>query len=76
MGRLGVISFFNDDAWTAEVRRTYYTACGIVIHEEGPGTHGGTLFRGDGGFQDLPEKSLCSAKRTWPKVADRCEDSS
>ncbi|MET9465724.1 hypothetical protein ABZY44_13130 [Streptomyces sp. NPDC006544] len=51
VGRLGVISFFNDDAWTTEVRRAYYTACGIAIHEEGPGTHGGTLFRGDGGFR-------------------------
>jgi hypothetical protein len=51
LGGMGVISVFNEEPWTTEVRRAYYTACGIDLLEESPGPHGGVLFRGGGGFQ-------------------------
>ncbi|AEW95631.1 MULTISPECIES: hypothetical protein [Streptomycetaceae] len=51
VGELAVISVFNDEPWTTEVRRAYYTACGITVLEEVRGAYGGVLFRGVGGFR-------------------------
>ncbi|SFL98154.1 hypothetical protein SAMN05192584_1362 [Streptomyces pini] len=51
LGGLALISVFNEEPWTTEVRRAYYTACGIGIVEEVPGPYGGVLFRGDQGFR-------------------------
>lgn len=51
VGGVGVISVFNEEPWTTEVRRAYYTACGIDIVEEVPGPYGGVLFHGDRGFR-------------------------
>lgn len=49
-GGTAVISVFNEAPWTTEVRREYYTACGIEMLEQDEGLHGGACFRGADGF--------------------------
>ncbi|GAA2648246.1 MULTISPECIES: class I SAM-dependent methyltransferase [Streptomyces] len=60
VGGVGVISVFNEQPWTHEVRRAYYTACGIERLDETAGEYGGVVFRGDGGFasQSFSEEGL------------------
>jgi hypothetical protein len=50
-GGVAVISVFNEEKWTIDVRREYYTACDIQLLEEDDGAYGGVLFRGSDGFQ-------------------------
>lgn len=50
VGGTAVISVFNEDPWTTEVRRGYYAACGIETLEQEEASHGGVLFRGTDGF--------------------------
>lgn len=76
---VALISVFNEHAWTTEVRRAYYTSCGIQGIEESPGEYGGTVFHGEGGFrsQSFSEQGMerlldmANAKvvgRTWNRL--------
>jgi hypothetical protein len=49
-GGYGVLSVFNADPWTTEIRRNYYTACGIGMLGTEPAPFGGVKFCGAGGF--------------------------
>ncbi|WP_246295709.1 L-histidine N(alpha)-methyltransferase [Streptomyces caniferus] len=51
VGGTAVVSVFNAQRATTEVRRAYYSACGIDYLTEEPGPYGGVLFRGADGFQ-------------------------
>lgn len=46
----GVLSVFNSNSWTTEVRRNYYTSCGIKLVGTDDAPFGGVRFRGHDGF--------------------------
>ena len=66
IGGIAVLSVFNDAAHTTEIRRIYYTECGIRSVRQASSDHGGVLFTGDGGFysQSFNEDGIQALIRT------------
>lgn len=58
-GGYGVVSVFNSDMWTTEVRRDYYTACGIDLAAIERAPYGGVRFRSDDGFVSQSFSAAC-----------------
>ncbi|MBL1078318.1 hypothetical protein JK358_28315 [Nocardia sp. 2] len=58
-GGYGLISAFNSDVWTTEVRRDYYTACGITLAAVERAPYSGVRFRGADGFVSQSFSAAC-----------------
>lgn len=55
----GIVTVFNSDVWTTEIRRDYYLACGIKLSDIEQAPYGGVLFRGGDGFTSQSYSSDC-----------------
>ncbi|MFF7371118.1 class I SAM-dependent methyltransferase [Streptomyces tricolor] len=65
-GGVAVLSVFHAFETATDLRRDYYTACGISPLEEQPGPYGGVVFRSGDAFQ--------SQSFTRQALADLCAD--
>jgi hypothetical protein len=55
----GIVTVFNSDVWTTELRRDYYSACGIALSGIEQAPYGGVRFRGADGFTSQSFSSDC-----------------
>jgi hypothetical protein len=65
IGGVAVLSVFGGSTRATEIRRAYYTKCGVRCLRQADSSHGGVLFTGDDEFysQSFSGQGLCALIR-------------